>query len=419
MHQSHFARARITFVLLLNFGFAAAAAQPLRLEEAVVRALERNPELATFAYELKAQQGRVRQASARPDIEVGLLTENALGSGRHSSFDAVETTLSLGFLFEHGALQRRRDAAAAGASALETELNVRRVDTAAEVSRRFITVLEGQQQIAETKRALELAEQTLEAVHLRVQAAKVPEAEEARARAQLARAKLDAGQAEHELLSARRRLAALWAQTEPDFGEASGDMTVLPPLPSFATLQSDLDKNPDFARFVSEQRLRESELRLAETRRRPPWRMTAGVRRFEDGSDHAFIVGLTVPLTSRNSVEGAIGQARAYLEQVEAKRAAARVQLDTQLFDIYQDLSHAYEQVEMLREDVLPQMERAVEESRYAYERGRYGYVELAGAQRELLDVRRVLSAAHANVQRFRIEIERLTGVSLATKASR
>lgn len=418
MHQSFIARACLAFVLLSNLGLAAAAERSLRLQEAVIRALERNPDLAAFGYELKAQQAQVRQASARPDMELGLLTENAFGSGRHGGFDAAETTLSLGFLLEHGARQRRRDVALAGAAALDTELRIRRVDAAAEVSRRFITVLERQQRLEEVQRARELAQQTLEAVHVRVQAAKVPQAEEARARAQLAQAQLDEEHVEHELLTARRQLTAMWAQTEPDFDSVSGDLNTLPPLRPFDSVRAELDNNPDFERFVSEQRLRESELRLAQTRRRPAWRVTTGVRRFEDGDDHAFVVGLTVPLPSRASADGAVGQARVQLEQVEAKRTALRVQRDAELFAIYQELSHAYKEVAMLRDEVLPQMDRAAQESRYAYERGRYDYVELAAAQRELLETRRALSAAYANVQRFRIEIERLTGVSLANEPS-
>ena len=129
MYQSSFARVCVACALLLKI-CAVDAADALRLEEAVTRALERNPDLAVFGYELKAQQARAVQAGARPETEVGFLVENALGTGRHSSFDAAETTLSLGFLLEHGALQKRRDAAVAGANALDAELNIRRVDAA-------------------------------------------------------------------------------------------------------------------------------------------------------------------------------------------------------------------------------------------------------------------------------------------------
>ena len=417
MDQFSFLRACLASTLVIACNVT--AAQSLRLDEAVIRTLESNPELAAFAYELKAQQGRVQQAGARAPIEVGMLVENAFGTGSRSSLDAAETTLSLDFMLEHGALQRRRESALAGGDVLEAELKIKRIDVAAETSRRFITMLEEQQLIAELRHARELAQQTLEAVQLRVKAARVPQAEEARAQASLARARLEEEHAEHELLAGRRRLAALWGHLDADFSEASGSLSNLPPMPAFESLRAELDKNPDFERFVSEQRLRETELRVAETRRRPPWQLMTGVRRFEQGDDHAFVVGLTVPLPSRDYAQGAIAQARAQLDQVDAHRQAKRVQLDAELFGIYQEIKHAYTEVATLRDDVLPKLEQAVEESRYAYERGRYSYVEWAAAQRELLEMRRSLSAAYANVHRYRVEIERLTGASLNARTLR
>lgn len=418
MYSRRLVRACIACSLALG-AVNAVAIEPLGLQQAIIRTLESNPDLAVFAHEPQAQQGRIRQASARPPVEVGVLVENALGNGEHRGLDAAETTVSLGFLLEHGALQRRRDAALAGADLIDVDLEIRRLDTAAETSRRFITVLESQQHIVEMQRARELAEQTLEAVRQRVRAAKVPAAEEARAQAQVARATVAEEHAEHELLTARRRLAAQWGDIESTFGDAAGALDVLPPLPTFESLRTELEGNPDLERFVSEQRLGETELRLAQTRRRPAWQLTTGVRRFESSDDHGFVVGITVPLPSKDYAEGTIAQARAHLDQLESKRTARRIQLDTELFAMYQELNHAYREVAMLRDDVVPQMQRAADESRYAYERGRYSYVEWMTAQRELLEMRHELSSAYASAHRHRIEIERLVGVSLTSRTLR
>jgi outer membrane protein, heavy metal efflux system len=395
-----------------------ASAEGLSLAQAIERTLQSNPDLTVFAYELRAQEGRVLEANARPPIEAGATIENALGSGARSGLDAAETTLSLAFLFERGALERRRAVAAAGASLLDSELKLRRVDAAAEASRRFMLVLDYQQQVSEFARARELAEQSLAAVQLRVRAARVPQAEEARARAALARVKLDEQRIAHELRTAQRRLVALWGELEPSFTNVIGELSKLPALPPFEALRAELDNNPDFERFVSEQRLRETELRLAEAKQRPPWQLTTGVRRFEEGDDVALVVGVTVPLPARDATRGAVAQARAYVDAVDAKRSARRVQLDTELFALYQQLTHAYAEAAMLRDDVLPKMEQAAAESRYAYERGRYSYMEWVAAQRELLDLRRALSSAYARVHRERIEIERLIGASLVPKTA-
>lgn len=399
--------------MLICPAYAWAQAAPLSFREALARVFERNPDLALFAFELKAQDGRVQQAGARPHLELGLLVENALGNGVHSGVDAAETTLSLGYTLERGAAQRRFDAAAAGRDAISTELQIRRLDVAAETARRYIAVLAGQQHLTELHEARSLAEQTLAAVVTRVQAAKAPEAEEARAQAQLARASLEEEHAEHELLTTRRRLAALWGETDAAFGTLNGELSQLAGLPTYESLRARLAQNRHFERFVTEQRLREAELRLAQTRRRPPWQVSAGVRRFENTDDHAFVFGFTVPLPSPAQAQGAITTARAQLEEVDAKRAALEVQLDLELFSIYQDLNHAYTEITILRDQVLPKMRGAVEESRYAYERGRYSYMEWSAAQREYLELKSALLAAYANAHELRVEIERLTGTSL------
>jgi cobalt-zinc-cadmium efflux system outer membrane protein len=385
----------------------------LGLQDAIVRSLQSNPDLKAFAYELEAQLGRVRQAGARPSPEVSVLVENALGTGDRSGFDAAETTISLGFLIEHGARQRRLESAQAGSQLLDTETTMRRLDVAAEAARRYLAILTAQEELKEVNRAVQLAEQTLSAVQARVRAAKSPQAEEARAYAQIARLRLEQEHVEHQLLSAKQRLAALWGARQPDFAAAEGALLNLPKLEAYESFAERLERNPHFEVLISERRLREANLRLAEARRRLPWQVTAGVRRFEDQNDHAFVVGLSVPLPVRDQTEGAIATARAQAAQVDARRDALRAQLDAELFALYQELRHSYTETEVLRNDVLPRMEVAVEQSRYAYERGRYSYIEWVAAQRELLEQRRALLDASANVHRFRIEIERLTGAAL------
>jgi outer membrane protein, heavy metal efflux system len=402
--------------LLMQTSVAGAQApdDALTLKEAVSRSLARNLDLKAHEFELTAQQGRLQQARARPSPEVNLLIENVLGSGERRSFDAAETTLSLGFPIEHGARQGRVDAAQAGGLLIDAETRVRRLDVAAETARRFIGVLESQQALIESSKATELAEQAVSAVEARVRAAKAPLAEEARAQADLARVHLEREHAEHRLASERQRLAALWGATEPDFAEARGDLFSFTALESFEAVRTRLANNPDVERLLTEKRVREAEVRLAELRRRPPWQVTAGVRRFEDAGDHAFVVGLSVPIPSSDQYRGAVSVARAHSAQADARAEALRVQLDAELFAIYQELRHSYAEVETLRGVVLPRMESASEQSRYAYERGRYSYLEWVAAQRELVDLRNALLEASADVHRRRIEIERLTGASLA-----
>jgi cobalt-zinc-cadmium efflux system outer membrane protein len=390
-----------------------ADAQVLTLDEAVTRALARNPDLALYEIETRAQDGVRRQAAARPPIEAGLLVENVAGSGAQSGADSAETTLSLGFLLERGARERRMAVAAAAGDHIGNQARIKRLDVAAETARRFIVVLEKQREIAESREATKLATELLQAVERRVTAAKAPRAEQARASANLARAQLDEEHAEHELASSRHRLAALWGATAPDFEDAGGDLFKTTALPTIEEFQQRLERNGELETLVSEKRIREAELRLAEMRSRPPWHVTAGVRRFEQTNDHALVLGITVPIASGDLGRGATAEARARSELVDAQSTAVRARLNAEVFGLYQELMHAHTEVRILRETVLPRIEEALAQSRYAYERGRYGYVEWLAAQRELLDVRLALVEALSQLHQFQIELERLTGTAL------
>src|SRR5690606_16294206 len=72
------------------------------LDAALARALAENPDLVAFGYQLEAAEGRLRQAGLRPNPELGVTVEDALGNDTHRSIDRAETTVTLGWLLERG-----------------------------------------------------------------------------------------------------------------------------------------------------------------------------------------------------------------------------------------------------------------------------------------------------------------------------
>ena len=184
-------------------------------------------------------------------------------------------------------------------------------------------------------------------------------------------------------------------------------------LEPFESLAEQLAHNPDFLVFASEARLRDAEIRLAETQARSSITVNAGVKSLQATDDVALVFGFTMPLGSSQRARGEVARATALREQGDAEREAHRVRAEAQLFELYQELRHSITEAEVLRASVLPEMEAALEATRYAFERGRYSYLEWADAQRELVDVQRSLIDASANAHLYRAEIERLTGESL------
>ncbi len=385
------------------------------LTDAITMTLERNPGLMAFGDQIRAQEARVTQSAQRPDPELGLMVENFVGTDQFSGIDSAEITLSVAWILERGKQQHRIDSARAGVSLFEAEAEIRRLDAAAETGRRFLDSLAFQERLTQTEHAVRLADETATAIRRRVAAGRTPDADLARAEAELARMRLDREDIEHSLRVSNRRLAAQWGVTQPAFTRVSGNIHDLPTPAVFSNLLARVDQTPNITRYFSEQRLRESELRLAEAEAKPGWRVTAGIRHFERSDDQALIAGVTIPLPVRNRNQGRISEARARLAMTSSAQAAVRVQIETQLFALYQELQHSLHVATTLRDEIVPRLERALVSTQSAYDAGRYGYFELRVVQTELLSARAELVEATIGAHRNVIEIERLTGTTVTS----
>lgn len=395
---------------------------PLTLRQAIDAALTGNPELQTFAFDFRAQNARTQQAALRPAPEVSLDVENILGSGETKGTDSAEFTFALSQVLELGGKRDARIAfAQAGLSTLEIDRQAKQLDVLADVTRKFIAVAARQEQLKLAERAVALSKKTVEDAELRVNAAKSPHAELDRARIALDRAKIAERSSVVELDTSRKQLAATWGETQPvilgrSMGEVTANLFDLPAAGDFGQLVSQLAANPDLARFTSEARLRDAELRMATTLRRPDVTLGAGVRRFQTTDDQAFVASISMPLFSGNRSESYIAEARAQRERVDAEQKAAQIRSQATLYEIYRQLGRAIQEADALRVQILPRTEEALKETEYAYQRGRYSYLELVDAQREYLSVQEALIEAAANAHGLRAELERLTNAPLPSR---
>jgi len=391
----------------------------LTLERAVEAALARNPDLVASAYELRAADARVLQSGLRPNPALSTEFENFAGTGPVRGVDATETTLSLSQVIELGGKRAlRQSVSGADRDRITTEQQARELDALAEVTRRFVAVVSAQERVTLARTTSELAQKTLDAIAIRVQAARSPEAERSRAQIALTRTRLDLQQAEAELRSARQELSATWGSIEPRFTEARAPLFTLDDVQPFATLVERLERSPDFVRFASEARLREAELRLAQAQARPDLTLSAGVRRLQETRDHALVAGFSIPLALNNRNQGAIREAEVRRDQNGAERAAAFVRARATLFGLYQELTTARARLETLLKEAVPQAETALAQTQYGYERGRFSFLELSTAQQDLLALREAAIAAATDYHQSRTEIERLTHESLSPRTS-
>jgi len=411
-------------VLLLSSSLAAANDNPtaakavtITLAEALEQTVERNPQLIAYGYQVEAQRGRVEQAGFGPAPELSFMSEDIFGTGGFNRVDVGQTTLTLSWFFERGKGNRRIEASSAGVALFEADAEIGRLDAAAETARRYLDCLDVQTQMQQISLAINYAGQVVEALEGRVDAGRSRKAELARARAQLARLVLEQEDTEHVLRVAIRRLAAQWGDSDPEFTRVAGNIKALPKPVEFQALVARIDENPEVARYLNEQRLREAELRLGEVEAKSNIRLDVGVRRYEQTSDYAMVAGFSLPLSSESRRNSRSAVARARLAQVDADSAAAKIRVQTELYALYEDLSHSLHRAETLRDEILPQLEVALRDAERGYSAGRYGFFELNLMQKEVLDVTTELIDASVAAHRVAVEIERLTGVNLTAYA--
>jgi len=173
------------------------------LEAAIRRTLESNPALQAEGAALDARRSQVQLDGLPPALTLGADLENVAGTGSLSGVHSAEATLRLGRVIELGGKRAARQAV--GRADVERQQNVvrqRQLDLAAETTRRYIAVAEGQLELELASQQWALTRETEAAVRQRVARGVAPEADQALAQIAVVRAEIDREHAEHELASA-------------------------------------------------------------------------------------------------------------------------------------------------------------------------------------------------------------------------
>jgi len=389
----------------------------ISLRDAFEAVMQSNPRLRSFQFREEALLGQRESADLNPPLRANGGIEEFLGSGNLQDFSATELNIGLSQVIELGGKrQARLGVANRRIDLLAAQQRVVELDLLGETTQRFIDVVAAQELLELQRRATEIANQTIELLEPLVAAGRSPQLEQDRAEAARIRAEAAQAMAVAMLDSARIRLSAMWAISEPQFDSVDANLLAVGTAGSLQTLLSNLDSNPDIAIYGSEERLHEAELRQANTMQQSNIEWSAGVRHLRELNDTAFTVAVSMPLFAESRAQGQIREARARLQEVEAQRAVTMNRLTGEITSLYQRLNQTISEVNLLQDEVLPRLESVQEQSRAAYENGTYSYLELISAQQEYLDAELALINSATTAHKLRAEIERLTGEPLLAR---
>ena len=146
--------------------------------------------------------------------------------------------------------------------------------------------------------------------------------------------------------------------------------------------------------------------------------LSGGVRYHNITDDSALVLSASVPFGTRSRAAPGIESSRLLSGRQPLLYKQRQLELHASLYEIYQELSHAYSASLTLREQIVPEAELALRDYETGYRSGRYSLLELSDAQKTLLDARLESVMTAADYHNYRIEIERLTGQAMSTGAS-
>ncbi len=395
----------------------AQAAEPLRLEEAVARAVATNPVLVAEAAQLQAIEARAEHEALPTPFALGGELENVAGTGSLSGLASAEATLRISRVIELGGKRAARQSLGKAEIGQQANLaEIARLDLVSRTTTRFIEVVARQQRLAYAREQVEQAGQTRKAVEAWVNAARNPESDLRAAEIAVAEAELAEEYAEHELESARVTLAASWGALTPDFQSAVGDLQKLPAVESFETLVARLPMSARQRALLLEAEAIAARRRVARTAARADLNLSLGVRRLEAFNDEGLVMSLSMPLGARSRARYGIAEADAQLAALEARREADRFERHQAFFALYQELLQARSEFEAYRDRMLPKAEEAMQFTRRGFEAGRFPYVSLSQAQKTLFDLRGRALVAATRYHQALVEVERLTAVTQETQ---
>jgi cobalt-zinc-cadmium efflux system outer membrane protein len=185
---------------------------------------------------------------------------------------------------------------------------------------------------------------------------------------------------------------------------------VLPQLPDPATLKQRLERSPAMALARSELARRQALAQVEVTRRTPDLTLNVGSKRSEELGRTQAVLGVSVPLPFFDRNQGNVLESARRVDKARDELDAATLRLDTELSQAYEDFDVARQQALALNGDILPGAQSAYDAASTGFEYGKFGFLDVLDAQRTLLQAKSQYLNALADAHRAMAAISRILG---------
>lgn len=377
----------------------------LTLSAAIDLALTSNPELSAATNELRAVEGVVIQAGILPNPEISTSVEDTQNKATRT------TTIQLSQRIELGGKRSARIASAErGRDVAAADLAAKRLDIRATVIGAFFDVLVAQERIQQAEDLLGLAQRASQAASRRVTAGKISPVEETKARVAEASARVELNQAQRELVSARKRLAASWGSSTPRFEQAEGRTDLLPSIRSTEEITRRLNASPALLRARHEVDRFSALADLERSRRIPDVTVSLGSKKAEELGRNQTIVGVSIPFPIFDRNQGNVLEAQRRADKARDEFSATEVRLSTEVTQNEERLKALVVEAQTLQSEIMPGARSAYDAASKGFELGKFSFLEVLDAQRTFFQARAQYLRSLSDAHRTAAELERVLG---------
>lgn len=382
--------------------------EPLTLIAAFTEIRRASPAARAAGLEARALSAEADQAGRRLNPSLTLELENFSGSGMLSGLDQTESTFAIEQTFRLGGKRMLGERAARARQALASaECEVILRETELEAAVLFAELVAASKLRDLALESADLAENLADTVRRRVDAGAAAPPELARARADAAALRASVATTESNLDQLRYALALLWGSADPTFSLPQSGITSR----ISATETSQLS-HPALDAADAALRTRQAERDLARSAAMPDITVSAGLRRFEETGDQAFIAGVSVPLPLFDRGRDSARAASLRGDIASLNRAATEQQLLARQRSAVAALRAAQTRADILTNEALPAAEEAYAAAVRGYEVGRFDLTTTLDARAALLEAGSALIEADFALQSEDMRLRALIGAT-------
>lgn len=376
---------------------------PLTVEQAVARALAASPATGAAAQSVLAARAARLQAGVLPTDQLEVDVENPVST--NGAFRDTELTVALARTFERGGKRQARIAVAEREIAVaEANALVRRLELARSVERAFVDALIADARIVAAASQLEIERLLSAEAERRVRGYKDPLFVRTRAGARVAEATVNLTRAQMVRDGAYAALASLIGADAASL-RLDEDGFLRP---------SAIDARPfavaDLALASAEIERADALIALERARAVPDYTIRGGVKVRRDTKDLGVVGGIAFPLGKGRANRGNVERALADRERVRLEAEALRRERIRQIATLRAQAEAARAEARAIETEVLPRLQRALNEVREGYNRGGFSFADIQDQARALFEARGRLVEALVRHHETRVELDRLTG---------